>query len=323
MTVLVTGGAGFIGSHFIDLLLARGAERIVCVDDFNDGYDPALKRANAVAWAGNDRVFVIEHSFCDTAAMSKAVLDHGVRQIVHLGALAGVRASFDHPTRYTETNVHGTLAMLEAALAGSVERFVLVSSSTVYGRGAAVPFQEDAPLGVPLSPYGISKLAAEQLAQTYWQTHGLGVLSLRPFSVYGSRMRPDLAMSAFAEAILHSKPLPLFGDGTIQRDFTHVSDICAGLLAALSAENVVGQAINLGHHQPVEIRELIGLLEREIGRPAVIDHRPAFAGDMPVTCADLTKARRLLGYEPKMDLRDGVREFVAWFRKTRAPDPGG
>lgn len=313
--VLITGGAGFIGSHFIERLLALDRDaRIVCLDNFNDYYDPAQKRAAVAGFAGNERVTLVEQSFCDPAVVGPLLARHDVRHIVHLGGYAGVRASLAMPLAYEEANVRGTLVLLEAARTHPLDRFVFASSSTVYGAGCPVPFQEDAPLGVPLSPYGVTKQAAELLGRHYQQVHRVPFVSLRPFSVYGPRMRPDLAMHVFATAIAKGRPIPLFGDGTIERDFTHVSDICAGLLSALHAEGVAGEAINLGHHQPVAIIELVRLLEKELGQTAVIDRRPAFSGDMPVTSADLAKAERLLGYRPRVALADGVRDFVAWFR---------
>jgi UDP-glucuronate 4-epimerase len=318
MTVLVTGGAGFIGSHFIERLLAAdSAARVVCLDNFNDYYDPALKRANVAAFAGNARVTLVEGTFCDPLVVGPVFARHRVRRVVHLGGYAGVRASLAMPLVYEEANVRGTLVLLEAARQHPVERFVFVSSSTVYGDGCPVPFEEDAPLGVPLSPYGVTKQAAELFARHYHRVHGVPTVSLRPFSVYGPRVRPDLAPYVFASAIAKGQPLPLFGDGSIRRDFTHVSDICAGILAALVAANVAGEAINLGHHEPVAIAELVRLLEQELGQKAQIDRRPAFGGDMPVTCADLRKAERLLGYRPSVPLAEGVRDFVAWFRRKR------
>jgi UDP-glucuronate 4-epimerase len=316
MTVLVTGGAGFIGSHLIERLLAADPHAsVVCLDNFNDDYNPALKRENAAGFAGDPRVTLVEKSLGDASAVEHVFERHGVRAVVHLGGFAGVRASIARPLDCEEANVRGTLVLLEAARRHPVERFVLVSSSTVYGAGAAVPFQEDAPLGVPLSPYGVTKRAAELCGLHYQQMHGVPVVSIRPFSVYGPRIRPDLAMHAFARAIAGGRPLVLFGDGTYQRDFTHVSDVCAGLMAALAAEGVVGQAINLGHHEPVAIGDLVGMLEAELQRKATIERRPACAGDMPVTCADLAKAERLLGYRPTVSLAEGVREFVSWFRE--------
>jgi len=323
MNVLVTGGAGFIGSHFIQLLLAREpGVNVICLDDFNDYYDPALKRANAALFAADPRVRIDEESFCDPAAMRQLLARHKVEQIVHLGAYAGVRASIVNPFCYEEANVRGTLSLLEAARVLPVDKFLLISSSTVYGQGARVPFQEDAPLGAPLSPYGVTKRAAELLGLNYHQLHQVPVVCLRLFSVYGPRIRPDLAMRVFAESIANGLPVPLYGDGSIRRDFTHVADICEGLLSALRVPAIAGETINLGHHEPVAIRDLIALLEGALGQKAIIDQREPFAGDMPVTCADLGKAQRLLGYQPKIALSEGVRDFVAWFRAI-PPSPTG
>ncbi|OHB81030.1 MAG: hypothetical protein A2W31_10410 [Planctomycetes bacterium RBG_16_64_10] len=314
MAILVTGGAGFIGSHCIERLIDRTDRPIICLDNFNDYYAPALKRANVARFAGNRRVTVVEQTFCDRQAMHDLFAAHAIRQVVHLGAQAGVRASVDDPYACQQANVAGTLTLLEAARHHPVERFLLVSSSTVYGRGATVPFQEDAVTGVPMSPYGASKRAAELLGLTYLDLHGVPVVCLRPFSVYGPRLRPDLAMSVFSAAIVEGRKLPLYGDGSVRRDFTHVSDICAGLEAALAADHVVGETINLGHYEPVEIRTLIAALAQGLGKQARIDRQPGQAGDMPITCADLAKARRLLDYQPRVPFAEGVAEFVAWFR---------
>lgn len=314
MSILVTGGAGFIGSHLVELLLKKQTLPIVVLDNFNDYYDPALKRANVQAFHDHPLVTLIEGTFCDSDAMLRLFESHQVRAVVHLGAYAGVRPSILRPVLYEQVNVQGTLALLEAARQHPVERFLFASSSTVYGRGAAAPFQEDAPLGIPLSPYGVTKRAAELFCLMYRDLHQVPIVCLRPFSVYGPRLRPDLAMTIFTDAILHDRPLPLFGDGSIRRDFTHVSDICAGLLAALTAENVVGETLNLGHSEPVEIRTLIALLEEALQKKAQIDFQPEKPGEMPLTNADLTKAERLLGYRPQVPLCEGVREFVAWYR---------
>ncbi len=318
MNVLVTGGAGFIGSHFVERLLARDTSaRIVCLDDFNDYYDPALKRANVAGFAASDRVRVVEGSICDERLVVELFGQGDFEHIVHLGGYAGVRTSLERPLVYEHANVHGTLILLEAARRFPVKRFVFASSSTIYGSGSPVPFVEDSPLGVPLSPYGVSKQAAELAARHYHQVHGVPTVSVRPFSVYGPRMRPDLAIHVFATAITAGRPIPLFGDGSYLRDFTHVSDVCDGILATLTAEGAVGQAINLGHHEPIAMLDLIRLLESELGAAAKIDFRPAFAGDMPITCADLSKARRLLGYHPRVGITAGVRDFVRWFQGSR------
>ena len=250
----------------------------MCLDNFNDFYDPALKRANVARFAGQPRVTVVEASFCDAPAMRRLVAEHDVRRVVHLGAYGGVRTSIERPLLYEETNVGGTLSLLEAVRGRRIERFLLASSSSVYGLDAEVPFREDAELGLPTSPYAVSKRAAELWSLAYHRLHDVPAVALRLFSVYGRRLRPDLAIRVFAESMLAGRPIPLYGDGSVRRDFTHVSDICDGLLAALSAEGVVGQTINLGHDQPVSIRELIALLEQSLGRQATIDPRPACAG---------------------------------------------
>ncbi|MCA9189732.1 MAG: GDP-mannose 4,6-dehydratase, partial [Planctomycetales bacterium] len=283
-------------------------------DNFNDYYDPALKRKNVGGFGDLPGVKVIEADFCDQAAMHDLFARENVKSVVHLGAYAGVHASVASPHVYQRNNVQGTLALLEAARQHPVSRFLLISSSTVYGLGAAIPFQEDAPPGIPASPYGATKRAAELMGLTYHQLHSVPVVCLRPFSVYGPRLRPDLAMSIFTQKIIAGQPLSLYGDGSVRRDFTHVSDICDGLTAALSAENVAGQAINLGHSHPVEIRQVIAMLESAIGKKAIVKKHPPRAEDLPVTFADLGKATRLLNYSPKVTFEEGIPEYVDWYR---------
>ena len=314
MAILVTGGAGFIGSHFIELLLNETDFDIVILDNFNDYYDPALKRDNAARFADQPRVHLEEGDFCDLDENVRILTEHSVSHVVHLGAHAGVRPSVASPDAYVRNNVGGTLAMLEATRCYPVDRFLLVSSSTVYGNGAKIPFSEDAPLGIPASPYGVSKRAAELMGLSYAGLHDIPVVCLRPFSVYGPRLRPDLALTIFARAIHEDKEISLYGDGTIRRDFTHVSDICAGLLAAMTAKNVVGQEINLGHSSPIEIRELIERLESAFGKKARVKQFDGRPEDLPITFADLTKAKKLLGYEPQVSFDDGIPEYVSWFK---------
>jgi UDP-glucuronate 4-epimerase len=317
MALLITGGAGFIGSHLVEHLLAATDEPLVVLDNFNDYYDPRLKRAMAAAWAGNARITIVEGDYGDSDTAERVLLEHDVRAICHLGASPGVPASVKHPRSFFENNVVGTVTLLEAARRRSVERFLFASSSTVYGRGAAAPFVEDAPLGVPASPYGASKRGAEIAGLTFHQLFDVPFVSLRFFNVYGPRLRPELALAVFTRAILEGTPLPLYGDGSVLRDFTHVSDICRGISAALTAPGVAGQCINLGHDQPIAIRRLIELIEEGAGVKAVIEHHPARAEDMPLTHADLAKARKLLGYQPRVAIEAGVREYVEWFRSMR------
>jgi UDP-glucuronate 4-epimerase len=315
MSLLVTGGAGFIGSHFIERSLAQRDEPIICLDNFNDFYNPAIKRANVAAFAEHPRVTIVEGDFCDGATTRQLFQSHCITHVVHLGAYAGVRPSILSPFIYEQTNVGGTLTLLDAARQFPLQRFLLASSSTVYGYPAVAPFTEDGPLGRPLSPYGASKRAAEVFGQTYFQLHRVPVVCVRPFSVYGPRLRPDLALSIWTKAILAGETLPLFGDGTTRRDFTHVSDLCTGLLAALDRPEAVGETINLGHDEPIELRQVIALLEKTIGKKAAIDRQSEKPGEMPLTHADLTKARRLLGYVPHVAFEDGIREFVDWCRQ--------
>ena len=318
MPILVTGGAGFIGSHLIELLLAQSDRPIVCLDSFNDYYDPSLKRANVAGFADNRQVTLVEGDFRDFEMTERLFARHRFRHVVHLGAYAGVRYSVEHPRIYQETNVGGTLSLLEAARRHPVERFLLASSSTVYGNGAAIPFNEDAPLGTPMSPYGATKRSAELMALTYHDLHGVEAACLRPFSVYGPRLRPDLALAIFTRRIAAGQEITLYGDGSIRRDFTHISDICRGFAASMTAAGVVGQAINLGHSQPIAMRSLIAMLEESLGKKAIIDQQPSRPEDMPVTFADLGKAKRLLDYEPTVPIVEGIAEYVAWCKSRVA-----
>lgn len=315
MSILITGGAGFIGSHLVEHLLAASDEPLVVLDNFNDYYDRRLKRANVSGWQSNPRITVMEGDYGDPDTADGVLLEHQPRVLCHLAASPGVPASLKHPREYFENNVVGTVTLLEAVRRHPVERFLFASSSTVYGRGAAAPFVEDAPLGVPASPYGASKRSGEIVGLTYHQLFGVPLVSLRFFNVYGPRLRPELALAVFTRATLEGTPLPLYGDGSVLRDFTHVSDICRGIVAAMRAPDITGQCINLGHDQPIAIRRLIELIEQAAGVKARIEHRAPRAEDMPFTHADLTKARRLLGYDPKVAIEDGVREYVEWFRR--------
>lgn len=317
MQILITGGAGFIGSHLATILSSQNAEAgdssIVCLDNFNDYYDPALKRANAERISKLPSVSMIEGDFCDFEFTQALFKQHKFTHVVHLGAYAGVRISVQRPAIYQQTNVGGTLSLLEAAREFPVSRFVFASSSTVYGTGAGIPFDEDAPLGIPASPYGATKRAGELMCLTYHDLHKVPTVCVRPFSVYGPGLRPDLALTIFTKAICNGDALPLFGDGSIRRDFTHVSDICAGLIGAMSAEDAVGECINLGHSDPVPMREIIQMLETSLNKKANINYLPERPEDLPVTFAKLDKAKRLLGYEPKVPIAEGIQEYCDWF----------
>jgi UDP-glucuronate 4-epimerase len=315
MTILVTGGAGFIGSHFIELLLKKGHDSIVCVDNFNDYYDPALKRNNITSFSDSESVTLIEGDFCDPAFSLDLFKRYQFDKVVHLGAYAGVRISVSQPLVYMQNNVSGTLCLLEAARAFPVENFLLASSSTVYGKGAEIPFKETNTLGIPASPYGASKRGAELIGMTYYELHGIPFTAVRPFSVYGPRLRPDLALTIFTDRIIHEQEVPLYGDGSYRRDFTHVTDICDGIYAAMNSKEAIGHRINLGHGHPITMSHVIETLEESIGKKANINYLPVREEDLETTFADIELARNLLGYNPKITFSEGASDFVSWYRE--------
>jgi UDP-glucuronate 4-epimerase len=313
--VLVTGGAGFIGSHLVGRLLGEGGWRVHVVDDFNDFYDPALKRRNVAPHEGRAEFRLHEADIRDRTALERVFAGARFDCIVHLAARAGVRPSLSEPVLYAETNINGTLNLLELAHAHDVKQFVFGSSSSVYGENEKVPFAEDDPIFKPISPYAATKAAGELLCHTYSHLFGVRSVCLRFFTVYGARQRPDLAIHKFARLISAGRPIPVFGDGTTRRDYTFIEDIIAGVRAAMDYEASPYEVVNLGESRTVELSELIGLLERELGRTAVIDRRPTQPGDVPQTFADISKARRLLGYDPQTPIEEGIRRFVEWFKE--------
>ncbi|HEX5707742.1 MAG TPA: GDP-mannose 4,6-dehydratase [Pyrinomonadaceae bacterium] len=315
--ILVTGGAGFIGSHLVGRLLGEGAWRVVVLDDFNDFYAPERKRRNVAPHMGRADFRLVEADIRDRAALARLFDEEEFDCIVHLAARAGVRPSLTEPVLYSETNITGTLNLLEEARARGVRQFVFGSSSSVYGENEKVPFSEDDPIFKPISPYAATKAAGELLCHTYSHLHALRCVCLRFFTVYGARQRPDLAIHKFARLISAGQPIPVFGDGTTRRDYTYIDDIIAGVRAAVDYDATPYEVVNLGESRTVELRELIALLEKELGRKAVIDRQPLQPGDVPQTFADITKARRLLGYNPQTQIEDGIRKFVEWFERER------
>ena len=314
MSILVTGGAGFIGSHLLDRLaaLGRGA---VCLDSFNDYYSTDRKRHNLAGALSTGMVELVEGDICDAALCEEVFRTRSVDRVVHLAALAGVRSSIEQPLAYERVNCVGTLNMLECARRFGVKMFVFGSSSSVYGLSPRVPFREDDPVDCPISPYAASKRAGELYCHVYHHLHGLPAVALRFFTVYGPRQRPDLAITKFTRLMKEGRPIPVFGDGSSRRDYTFVSDIVDGILASLDSD-LKFEIINLGNSSPVTLRDMIALLENAMGRKAVIERLPDQPGDVPVTCADVSKARRLLGYEPKVPIGEGIRKYVEWLREN-------
>jgi UDP-glucuronate 4-epimerase len=314
MKILVTGGAGFIGSHVVRGLLQTGTT-VAILDDFNDFYDPQIKRANVKAF--NGQAEVIEADIRNASAMKDVVGRGGYDSIIHIAARAGVRPSVQNPSAYIETNVVGTYNLVEAARLAGVGQFLLASSSSVYGMAGKVPFSEDLALPQTLSPYAATKLAAEHLCGSYSHLYELAVVVMRFFTVYGPAQRPDLAIHKFTDSIYHGRPIQQYGDGTTRRDYTYVDDIVQGVLGALKYRRTPFEIFNLGENQTTTLTDLIVSIENALGKKAIIEHLPEQQGDMPLTCADIDKARALLGYHPRVKISEGIPKFVDWYLKQQ------
>jgi UDP-glucuronate 4-epimerase len=315
MHILVTGGAGFIGSHFVEGSLAAG-HRVAVLDDFNDFYDPAIKRANVAPFRPD--VAVHEVDIRDGERVSKIIHEGKFDTIVHLAARAGVRPSIKEPKLYIDTNITGTFHMLEAARTAGIRRFICASSSSVYGVLKEAPFREDMCLRETISPYAATKLAGEQLCSNYAHLYGIRTINLRFFTVYGPRQRPDLAIHSFTRSISEGRPIQQFGDGTTRRDYTYVDDIVQGMMACLEYDGALCDVFNLGESQTTTLNELIATIESVLGKEAIIQKMPEQPGDVPLTFADISKAKQLLGYRPRTKIAEGIPRFVEWFRKQSA-----
>ena len=312
--ILVTGGAGFIGSHLVEKLLAEDAWQVTVVDNFNDFYNPEFKRANVSHFLENPRFSLCEIDICDAEKLGEVFAENKFDTIIHLAARAGVRPSLLQPELYAETNINGTLNLLELAKKHGVEQFVFGSSSSVYGINCKIPFAEDDRIQQPISPYAATKAAGELLCHTYSHLYPIRTVCLRFFTVYGARQRPDLAIRKFSRLILEESPIPLFGDGTTRRDYTYVDDIIQGVRAAIDYTQTKHEIFNLGESQTVELKELIRLLEENLGKKAIINYQPMQPGDVPQTFADITKSRELLGYNPQTKIEDGIKKFTDWIK---------
>jgi UDP-glucuronate 4-epimerase len=314
--VLITGGAGFIGSHLVDRLLGEQNWRVTVVDDFNDFYCPSIKRANVQPHLDNANFQLVEADIRNEIALENVFREQNLDLIVHLAARAGVRPSLAEPGLYAETNVNGTLNLLELARRFAVPQFIFGSSSSVYGCSAKLPFNENYQISNPISPYAATKAAGELLCHTYSHLYSIQMVCLRFFTVYGARQRPDLAIHKFARLILEDKAIPLFGDGKTRRDYTYIDDIIAGIRAAMNYAETPYEIFNLGESETVQLCELVSLLEKHLDRKAVIERLPQQPGDVPATFADISKARRMLGYNPQTKIERGIEKFSSWIRKA-------
>jgi len=314
--ILVTGGAGFIGSHLVERLLARG-DRVVVLDNFDSYYDPAIKRRNLSSATGAGRGVsceIVEGDIRDAGALDALFSKEAPEAVVHLAARAGVRPSIEDPILYEDVNVRGTANLLEACRRHGVRKFIFGSSSSVYGDSTEVPFSETARVDKPVSPYAATKVAGELQCYTYHHLFGLDVFCLRFFTVYGPRQRPEMAIHKFTRLVMRGEPLPRFGDGRTERDYTYIDDILDGLLKAIDRVSGFG-IFNLGESKRISLSSLIALIEKEVGAKAVVEALPDQPGDVKMTCADITLARERLGYDPKVPIEEGVGRFVAWLRR--------
>ncbi|NNE65724.1 MAG: NAD-dependent epimerase/dehydratase family protein [Pyrinomonadaceae bacterium] len=318
--ILVTGGAGFIGSHLVSALLKEDKWDVAVVDNFDGFYDPEIKRCNIRDLSGSENFELFEVDICDRNSMDEVFSSRDFDAVIHLAARAGVRPSLEKPHEYAKTNVGGTLSILEMMREYDVPKLVFGSSSSVYGARCKVPFKESEDVTKPISPYAATKLAGEALCHTYSHLYRLNAVCLRFFTVYGACQRPDLAIHKFSRLISRGAAIPMYGDGTTRRDYTYVEDIIQGIRAAVDYDDKPFDVFNLGESRTVELKELIRLLEEKLGKKAVIDRMAPQAGDVPLTCADISKARELLGYSPKTRIEEGLDHFVEWFNKRQTID---
>ncbi len=310
--ILITGGAGFIASHLCEAVLAEGHE-VVVIDDFNDFYDPAIKEANIAGFM--DRITMVRGDIRDEALVDSLFATHSFDKVFHLAARAGVRPSIADPRLYVSTNVDGTLNLLEGCRKSGVKQFIFASSSSVYGVNKKVPFAEDDLIARTISPYAATKLMGEQLCSNYSHLHGIRCICLRLFTVYGPRQRPDLAISKFTRRVLDGQPIDQYGDGSTARDYTYIEDIISGIMAAGKYTASDFEIINLGGSAANTLAQLITGIEGVTGKRAAINHLPDQPGDVPLTFADVSKARRLLGYTPGTPLSLGLERYLAWVIK--------
>ncbi|MGE5233753.1 MAG: GDP-mannose 4,6-dehydratase [Acidobacteriota bacterium] len=311
--ILITGGAGFIGSHLTRRLLERG-DRLTVLDDFNAFYDPARKRRNVAPFQGREDYRLVTGDIRDVALVDKLFAEGRFDAVIHLAARAGVRPSLLEPILYEDVNCIGTLVLLEAARRHGPQSFVFGSSSSVYGINRKVPFAETDEVNQPISPYATTKRTGELLCFNYHHLYGFRTSCLRFFTVYGPAQRPEMAIHKFTDLIARGRPVTLYGDGSTRRDYTYVDDIVDGVLAALALDPGF-EIFNLGGAETTSLSDLVRWIGEELGVEPRIERQPEQPGDVPITYADVGKAHRMLGYSPKVPIREGIRRFVAWYRE--------
>lgn len=311
MNILITGGAGFIGSTLADKLIKEN-NKVIVFDNFNDYYLPELKEKNISHNLTNPNYKLYRNDICDRAAVEKIFEENKIDCVVHIAASAGVRASISNPELFVQSNIAGTINILEAMRKNNVKKIVFASSSSVYGNCKAEKFSEDLKVTEPISPYAATKSACEQFLYTYSKLYDIQSICLRFFTVFGPRQRPDLAIRKFIELIEQDQQIPVYGDGTTMRDYTYIDDIVSGILSAIKYDKTQYEIINLGGGSPVTLNEMIETIEKVLGKKAKIDRLPMQPGDVDKTVSDITKAKRLFDYDPKTTFEDGIRKFIEW-----------
>lgn len=311
MNILITGGAGFIGSTLADKLLEKN-NKIVVIDNFNDYYSPKLKEKNIKHNLDNKNYKLYRGDICDKNLLSKIFEENQIDVVVHIAASAGVRPSIENPLSYVKNNIEGTVNIVEVMKRKNVQRIVFASSSSIYGNCKEEIFSEDLKVSEPISPYAASKSACEQFLYTYSKLFDIQVVALRFFTVFGPRQRPDLAIRKFIDLIKENKPIPVYGDGTTIRDYTYVDDIVDGIISAINYNDTPYEIINLGGGAPVSLNQMIETIEKVLNKKATIEHLPMQLGDVNKTAADITKAKKLLKYNPKTSFKEGIIKFIEW-----------
>jgi len=314
-TVLVTGGAGFIGSHLCERLLRDGCH-VICVDNFDSFYDPDIKFKNI---EGMVKKFphgfeLITGDIRNPEHLAEVFKKNRIDLVIHLAARAGVRPSIAQPLLYEDVNIRGTVALLEACKEYGIKDFIFASSSSVYGENQRVPFSEEDLDIQPISPYGATKRAGELLCYSYHHLYGMNIACLRIFTAYGPRQRPEMAIHKFTRLVDQSEKIPIFGDGSSRRDYTHIDDLIEGIIAVIKCHRGF-ETYNLGESQTTTLKELIHMIEEALGKKANLEVLEAQPGDVSVTYADISKAKRLLGYQPKVKMEDGIKRFVEWYKR--------
>lgn len=312
---LVAGGAGFIGSHLVDKLLAQN-HKVICLDNFDTFYDPKIKRSNICRALAEKNYTLVEGDIRDSSLLNRCFKENKIDVVVHLAARAGVRPSIQQPELYYDVNVIGTLRLLEAMNMAGVRKLVFASSSSVYGNNPKVPFSESDPVDNPISPYAATKKAGELLCHTYHHLHGFDIFCLRFFTAYGPRQRPEMAIHKFAKNIIDGEPITMFGDGSTMRDYTFVQDIVQGIISSI--QTVSGyEILNLGESNTISLANLIALLEEKLEKKAIVKQMPEQPGDVKLTNADISKAKRIIAYNPKTSIEEGISSFVQWLLRER------